>query len=94
MTDSAQILKIVRLVNFIEESTEWKNKIVNISIDTTGNLTLIPRKGSEKFLFGQPDGIEQKMERMKLYYSSIIPVTDSSRYTTVNVKYSGQIICK
>jgi cell division protein FtsQ len=82
------------LVNFIEDSNEWRNKIVNISIDTTGNLTLIPRKGNEKFLFGQPDGIEQKMERMKLYYSSIIPARDSSRYTTVNVKYSGQIICK
>lgn len=94
MTDSTQILEIVRLVNFIEDSNEWRNKIVNISIDTTGNLTLIPRKGNEKFLFGQPDGIEQKMERMKLYYSSIIPARDSSRYTTVNVKYSGQIICK
>lgn len=94
MTDSAKIIKIVRLVNFIEDSNDWRNKIVNISIDTTGNLTLIPRKGKEKFLFGQPDDIKNKMERMKLYYTSIIPATDSSRYTTVNVKYSGQIICK
>lgn len=94
MTDSAKILKIVRLVNFIEDSSEWKDKIVNISIDTTGNLTLIPRKGNEKFLFGPPQDIEAKMERMKLYYTSIIPATDSSRYTTINVKYSGQIICK
>lgn len=94
MSDSAKIMKIVRLVNFIEDSSDWKNKIVNISVDSTGNLTLIPRKGNEKFLFGQPDGIEQKLERMKLYYSSIIPATDSSRYSIVNVKYSGQIICK
>lgn len=94
ITDSAKIMKIVRLVNFIEDSSDWKNKIVNISIDTTGNLTLIPRKGKERFLFGQPEDIENKMERMKLYYTSIIPATDSSRYTSVNVKYSGQIICK
>ena len=94
ITDTAKILRIVRLVNFIEDSNEWKNKIVNISIDTTGNLTLIPRKGNEKFLFGQPDDIKNKLDRMKLYYTSIIPATDSSRYTIVNVKYSGQIICK
>lgn len=94
ITDSAKIRRIVRLVNFIEDSSDWKDKIVNISIDTTGNLTLIPRKGNERFLFGQPDDIANKMERMKLYYTSIIPATDSSRYTTINVKYSGQIICK
>lgn len=94
MTDTAGIERIVRLVNFIEDSNEWRNRIVSISIDSTGNLTLIPRKGQEKFLFGQPVEIEAKMERMKLYYTSIIPATDSSRYSTVDLKYSGQIICK
>lgn len=94
ITDTVRIGRIVTLVNFIERSSDWRNKIVNISIDSTGNLTLIPRKGQEKFLFGQPDNIAAKMERMKLYYTSIIPATDSSRYTTVDLKYSGQIICK
>ena len=94
MTDTSGIERIVRLINFIEDSDEWKNKIVSISVDSTGNLTLIPRKGKERFLFGQPEDIEAKMERMKLYYTSIIPATDSSRYSTVNLKYSGQIICK
>jgi cell division protein FtsQ len=94
ITDTVRIGRIVTLVNFIERSSDWRNKIVNISIDSTGNLTLIPRKGQEKFLFGQPDNIAEKLERMKLYYTSIIPATDSSRYTTVDLKYSGQIICK
>ena len=94
MTDTSGIARIVRLINFIEDSAEWKNKIVSISVDSTGNLTLIPRKGKERFLFGQPEDIEAKMERMKLYYTSIVPATDSSRYSTVNLKYSGQIICK
>lgn len=94
MTDTSGIERIVRLINFIEDSAEWKNKIVSISVDSTGNLTLIPRKGKERFLFGQPEDIEAKMERMKLYYTSIVPATDSSRYSTVNLKYSEQIICK
>lgn len=94
ITDTVHIERIVNLVNFIERSSDWRDKIVNISVDSTGNLTLIPRKGQEKFLFGQPDNIAEKLEKMKLYYTSIIPATDSSRYTTVDVKYSGQIICK
>lgn len=94
MDDSTGIKKIVNLVNYLDENPLWRKKIVNISADSTGNITLIPRKGQEKFLFGQPEDIEEKMERIKLYYTSIIPATDSSRYTTVNVKYSGQIICK
>ena len=94
ITDTIGIRKIVTVVNYIERSSDWRDKIVNISIDSTGNLTLIPRKGHEKFLFGQADNIAEKFDRMKLYYTSIIPATDSSRYNLINVKYSGQIICK
>lgn len=71
--DSIRIRKMIRFVNYLENSSRWKNKIVQISTDSTGNLTLIPREGQEKFIFGQAEDIENKMDRMTLYYSHIIP---------------------
>ena len=92
--DSICIKRMVRLVNYLEKSDRWKNKIVQMSADSTGNLTLIPREGQEKFLFGQPEDIENKMERMTLYYSHIIPEKGSKAYKTVDLRYNNQIICK
>ena len=92
--ERAWLGKVIDLVNYMENSRTWKDKIVQITVCDGGELRMVPRRGKEIFLFGQPVEIEAKMERMKLYYTSIIPATDSSRYSTVDLKYSGQIICK
>ncbi len=92
--DSLCIRKMVRLVNYLEKSERWKNKIVQISADSTGNLTLIPREGQEKFIFGQAEDIDSKMDRLTLYYSHIIPEKGSQAYKTVDLRYNNQIICK
>lgn len=91
--DSSYIKKIVRLVNHLESGI-WKNKIVQIRLDSASNLTLFPREGQERFIFGQPIDIEGKTDRMELYYKNIIPEKGSKRYNTVDVRYNNQIICK
>lgn len=93
-TDSIRIRKMIRFVNYLERSSRWKNKIVQITTDSTGNLTLIPREGQEKFIFGQAEDIENKMDRMTLYYSHIIPEKGSQAYHSVDLRYDNQIICK
>ena len=92
--DSVYIRNVVKLVGYLEKAPRWKNKIVQMSADSTGNLTLVPREGQEKFLFGQPEDIEQKMERMQMYYSHIVPEKGSKSYKTVDLRYTDQIICR
>lgn len=86
--------KIMKVVNFIEEDRDWNEKIVQISVDRNGNLTMIPRKGNEKFLFGQPEDIEEKFGKMEKYYTHIIPAKGDGYYSTVNLNYKGQIVCR
>ena len=93
-TDTIYIRRVVNLINFVEGSEKWKNKIVQISADSTGNLTLIPREGDEKFIFGQPNNIEAKMEKMEMYYSYIVPEKGENTYRRVDLRYDNQIICK
>lgn len=86
--------KLLNVIGYMERNRTWKDKIVQINIRQGGELVLIPREGKEKFYFGQPVGIEEKFEKMELYYSSIIPAKGSDFYSTVTVKYDGQIVCK
>ena len=97
ITDPGQrdwLLKIVELVCYIEENKEWEEKVVQIHVSKGGDLVLIPREGKERFLFGQPENISDKFDKIKKYYTAIIPEKGKEAYRSVDVRYKGQIICK
>lgn len=85
---------IIRLITYMKESGTWDDNIVQITVQENGDLVMIPREGKERFLFGKPDEIEDKFSRMEKYYTGILPVKGQGYYSTVNVKYNGQIICR
>jgi cell division protein FtsQ len=86
--------RMMDLVNYIETSRIWKDKIVQIHVADNGDIALIPRKGNEMFIIGQPTSIEEKFEKMGKYYKVIVPEKGSDAYRTVDLRYRGQIVCK
>lgn len=86
--------RVIPLINFMEDSRMWKDKIVQISVAQDGDLTLIPRVGQERFLFGQPVKIDEKFGKMEKYYTSITPEKGLTYYKTVDLRYDGQIVCR
>lgn len=92
--EQAWFERIMGVIRFIENSGMWKEKIVQIHIENGGELTLIPREGKERFLFGQPVNIEDKFSRLAKYYTAISTAKEDVKYRTVSVEYDGQIVCK
>lgn len=86
--------RVMKVVNHIENSRTWKDKIVQISIDRKGDLILVPREGHELFIFGQPAGIPDKFIKMEKYYTHILPAKDEGHYKTVDLRFRGQIVCR
>ena len=85
---------IVGLVKYIENSKTWKNKIVQITVLQDSDLMLIPREGQERFLFGQICDIEEKFDKMGLYYKSIRHSKGEGVYKTVDLRFKDQIVCR
>ncbi len=85
---------IVELVKYIEASKTWKSKIVQITVLEDSDLLLIPRVGQERFLFGQPCDIEEKFEKMGIYYRSIQYSKGEGAYRTVDLRFKDQIVCR
>ena len=86
--------KVLNLVNFMEKSRTWKDKIVQITVCDGGELILVPREGKERFHLGQPDDIQQKFRKMEMYYTAIVPAKEEKEYSMVSLKYDGQIVCR
>ena len=84
----------VNLVNYIESNKDWKRMIVQIHVNQSGDFILVPRDGQEKFLIGKPVDIESKFDKIKKYYTAIIPKAGSKKYKVIDLRYKGQIICK
>jgi len=81
------VLAVIDLVRYLGEL------VGQITVDKNGNLVLIPREGTERFIFGTPTDIDAKFSRIRNYYVSIAPSRETP-YKTVDVRYEGQIICK
>lgn len=97
ITDTAEkewFEKIMALVGYMEERSEWKDKIVQIHVTQEQDLILIPRTGKERFIFGQPDRFDEKFDRMKKYYTAVVPEKGSDKYKEVDLRFKGQIICR
>lgn len=90
----AWLEKMLGLAAYMQQNEIWNRNISQIHADKDGSLTLIPRKGRERFLFGQPDHVAGKFGLIRKYYESIVPAKDSAYYRTVDVRYGKQIVCR
>jgi cell division protein FtsQ len=85
---------VLGLVDYMKKTKIWEENICQITVGDGGDLVLVPREGKEKFLFGQPEDVERKFSLIDRYYTTIRPQKEEGRYSTVNVKYNGQIVCR
>lgn len=86
--------EIIDLVNFMKDSKTWAENISQITVRPDGDLVMVPRQGGELIIFGGPDGYDEKFSKIGKYYTTILPRKGEGYYSTVNVKYGKQIICR
>lgn len=87
------VLSMLELVRWLGARAEWNDLVSQITVQKDGNLVLVPREGSERFLFGTPTRIPGKFDRIQKYYESVAP-SRGKPCRLVDVRYEGQIICK
>ena len=85
---------ILMIADNINSSELWKDKITKIHQKETGELTITPKEGKEIFLFGDLTDIQEKFEKMNIYYERITPVNEEGAYNVVDLRFKKQIVCK
>ena len=88
------LLDMIEMVRVIESSKDWKRIVVQIHVNEDKDIVLVPREGQEKFIFGYPDHLEEKFDKLRKYYTAIVPKAGKEKYQVVDLRYKGQIICK
>ncbi len=85
--------KIFTMINYIINDTFLSNIISEIDINYDKNIIIYPQVSKQKIIFGYPEQIDVKFDKLMLFYKKILPAKGWNTYKTVNLKFKNQIIC-
>jgi len=68
--------------------------IQQIHVNNAGEFTLIPLIGDQKIILGSARKLEDKLDRLKVFYKNGMPYTGWQVYESINLKYNGQVVCR
>ena len=86
--------KIMMLGNFLSNDPFWNAQIEQVYIAGNGDIILSPRVGEHKIIFGDLKDMEGKFNKLYTFYKNIVPSEGWDKYSSVNLKYRDQIVCK
>lgn len=85
---------LVTIVEHVKGDPLWSNQIVQLYVNDAGDIEIVPRVGNQQLVLGNAMKLDEKLERLVVFYKNILPRVGSDAYERVNVKYDGQIICE
>ncbi|AFK02978.1 hypothetical protein Emtol_1836 [Emticicia oligotrophica DSM 17448] len=86
--------KNLQFIKLINEDSFLKAQFTQLDINSDGDISIVPLVGNHIIEFGEPSNIENRLNRLKIFYNQILPVKGWDSFSSVSVKYDGQIVCK
>ena len=83
-----------KIANHIVSNTFWKNQTVQLNVLANGTLEMVPRVGEHIVFLGSPTHIDNKLERLRKFYTYGLNKAGWNKYSYINVELNNQIICK
>jgi cell division protein FtsQ len=78
---------------FLRNDAFWNVQIEQLYVRRDREVEFIPRVGDHRIVLGPPDGFEKKLENLRLFYEQAIPKLGWQKYSVINLKYRGQVVC-
>ena len=85
--------KIFTMINYIINDIFLSKIISEIDINYNKNIIIYPQVSKQKIIFGYPEQIDVKFDKLMLFYKKVLPAKGWNTYKTVNLKFKNQIIC-
>jgi cell division protein FtsQ len=86
--------QLMEFLIFINKDELWRAQIAQLAVSQENELTLWPQMTKQLILFGPADEIVEKFKKLKLFYKEVLPKKGWNTYSSINLKYKNQIVCK
>jgi cell division protein FtsQ len=92
-TESTLLDDIYKLTQFIQTNEFWNAMVEHVYVNADGEFEIIPRLGNHHIRIGDAENLEEKFKKLMAFYANTIHTRDLNTYTSINVKYDGQVVC-
>lgn len=90
--DSALMLEVKAVANFIYNDDFWKAQVAQVDINSEKEFEIIPLVGDHIARIGDGKDIEKKFNRLMVFYKQVLSKTGFSKYRMIDVRYKGQVV--
>jgi cell division protein FtsQ len=92
--DSALLKDILTVSMAIQKDSFSMAIIDQVDITAQRNFAMIPKIGNNIIVFGDATDVEEKLNRLQLFYKKVMVKAGWSNYSVINVQFKGQIVAK
>lgn len=88
---------IYRISKYVCKNSFLEAQICQIFVEKNGEIILIPQIGDQIIVFGSANTekeVKEKFEKLIKFYQKGIVYEGWKKYKEINLKYSGQVVCK
>jgi len=85
--------KIFRMAQYINEDDFWRAMIEEIYINSKGEIEMYTKIGEHSIIFGDINNMDEKFNKLLVFYKQGLNKVGWSKYKTLNLKYKNQVVC-
>lgn len=82
------------LTKYIKENDFWNAQITQLFVNADKEIELIPRVGNHTILFGDISDMDEKFEKLMVFYQKGLKKVGWNAYSQINLKFKNQVVCK
>ena len=89
-----RLKNLFELTQIVRADEFFYHLIEQIHVSQNGDIIFIPKLGKQQILFGKYLNIEEKLQRLKIFYKEALPRTGWAKYEMIDIRFKDQIVCK
>jgi len=85
--------QVITLAKFIHNDKRLSSMVEQIYVNTNEEIELFTYVGNQRIIFGEAENIEEKFNKLLIFYRSGPTLSGLNKYKTINLKYNNQVVC-
>ncbi|MEY3983536.1 MAG: hypothetical protein RL160_1093 [Bacteroidota bacterium] len=84
--------QLQQLAAYLNKHPMWSAQIEQVYVDNFSEFLLIPRVGNHSIALGTCEQLEEKMGKLRIFYTKALPSLGWDHYSKINLSYRGQVV--
>lgn len=85
--------ELYKFAIYLSSDPFWDAQIEQIVVSGKNEVSFIPKVGDHKIILGTLEDYEQKLAKLKLFYSNGLNEAGWNRYSVIDLRYGKQVVC-